>query len=475
MAAKKTTAKAKPTKTAKPSFKAPTRAPAGEGSLGGHNLEGDPDFAAPYGGQQVPANQLGADKDVREANREFAKAMNKDGRKRVVMADEAPNVYELRRPTGILRLDAHIGGGFPAGGLSIISGPDNVGKSWLVMKVMAMHQRLYGQRSNCAYAMAEGSFDFKRALQTGLIVSVPDEILSAWNQELLQIGMPGLTHEQVQWYKRQVGGFEILRGGTGEETMHVVNEAVKFNRFGIIGIDSLSIMLPEADEHKDVGERGARAGNANLMTDFIKKYTPNTSGLIEPNPTTVIGIMQVRANNDKANAQPHLQKYIKDWATTGAYAIKHGKLIDVTIWDGQLLRKTVQGATKVYGKTLHWKIEKGKAGCHDNVTGETEFLYPDPANPVSFRGHDDVWGVINLGIANGVFVEERGGIVVYHPMTRQPVDVSVYFESPDVARKAMADYPAFYTALTWLPEFELTMRYFVLAALGVQCLYRPLA
>lgn len=459
MAAKKT-AKGKATKTAKPSFKAPVRQSAeendgeGEGShLPNTNL-----------GTYVPSDQLGISKDVLTANREFAKAMNKDGRKRVVMADEAPNLYELRRPTGIIQLDAHIGGGFPAGGLSIISGPDNVGKSYLVMKTMAMHQRLYGQRSNIAYALAEGAFDFKRALQTGLVISVPDDILSAWNQELLQLNLPPMTNEQILWYKRQIGGFEILRGGTGEETMHVVNEAVKFNRFNIIGIDSLSIMLPEADEHKDVGERGARAGNANLMTDWIKKYTPHTSGLIESNPTTVLGIMQVRANNDKANAQPHLQKYIKDWATTGAYAIKHGKLIDVTIWDGQLLRKTVQGATKVYGKTLHWKIEKGKAGCHDNVTGETEFLYPDPMNPVSYRGHDDIWAIINTGIAQGVFTEDAYGVHIHNPITRQSVELGNY-----------PDYQALYRTMEQHFEFELHMRYYVLASLGVQCLYRPLA
>lgn len=471
MAAKKT-AKKPPAKTAKPSFRAPTKTAGAAAPAEGEDDE-DPAFRA-FGTTNVPVSQLGISKDINAANREFAKAMNKDGRRRVVMADEAPNVYELRRPTGILALDKDIGGGFPAGGLSIISGPDNVGKSWLAMRAMAMHQKLYGQYSNVAYALAEGAFDFKRALQTGLVISVPDEILSAWSQELVQIGLPPMTAEQVAWYKRQIGGFEILRGGTGEETMHVVNEAVKFNRFNIIVIDSLSIMLPEADEHKDVGERGARAGNANLMTDFIKKYTPNTSGLVESNPTTVIGIMQVRANNDKANAQPHLQKYIKDWATTGAYAIRHGKLIDVTIWDGQLLRKTVQGATKVYGKTLHWKIEKGKVGCHDNVTGDTEFLYPDPTNPASYRGHDDAWGIINSGIARGIFAESYGTVIALHPYTHQPIDLRPWFASDDDHRRATSSYPNFREALESLPELEFSMRYYVLAAHGVQCLYRPL-
>lgn len=464
MAAKKSKKTTAP--KAKPSFKAPTaRAPAGGGGEGEEEEAGHSEYSR----STVDVRQIGISKDLLQANREFAAAMNKDGRKRVVMANDAPNVYELRRPTGILRLDADIGGGFPAGGLSIIAGPDNVGKSWLVLRTMAMHQRLYGQMSNLAYSQVEGAFDFKRALQIGLVISVPDEILSAWSQENVQIGLPPLSNEQILWCKRQIGGFEILRGTTGEETMHVVNEAVKFNRFSIIGVDSFSILLPEADEDKDVGAQAKRAGNATLMTDFFKKYTPNTTGINEANPTTVIGIMQVRANPDKAS-----NPYAKAWSVSGAYATRHGKLIDVQIWDGQKLRRNVRGQTVIYGKTLHWNIEKGKVGCHDNVTGETEFLYGDPENPVSYAGHDDTWHLINLGVARGVFVEERGIIQVYNPITRQPVDMQPWFATPQLWQASFLNYNTLYQTLSNYFELELNLRFYILAALGVKCLYRPL-
>jgi hypothetical protein len=473
MAAKKKTQTKPAAKTPKPSFKAPSKAPArddtGEGGEEDHAPEG-------FGGSQswVAANQLGASKDLLATNREFAAAMNKDGRKRVVMANDAPNVYALRRPTGIIQLDADIGGGFPAGGMSVISGPDNVGKSWLLQRTMAMHQRLYGQMSNIAYTLAEGAFDFARALECGLVISVPDEILSDWNAQNLQIGLPGYTKETIDWFKRQVGGFDILRGGTGEETMHVVNQAVIYNRYNIIGVDSFSIMLPEADEHKDIGGTPKRAGNANLMTDFVKKYTPNTSGLVESNPTTLIGIMQVRANAEKSAAPSYRQQYMKDWATTGAHAVKHGKLIDLTIWDGQKLRKTVQGHTVVYGKVVHWLTEKGKVGCHDNSTGETEFLYKDATNPVSYCGHDDASDIINIGVSRGVFIEEKNLINVHNPITRLPVDVRRFFQDEEWYRWQMKDYPSLRETMQQNFEFELEMRYYVLAALGVKCLYRPL-
>lgn len=414
--------------------------------------------AVPMSIPETLTTKLGVATDIRTAHREFAAAMNKNGQRLVAMADEAPNTYELRRPTGIMPLDIDIGGGFPAGGLSIIAGPDNAGKTWLMMRAMAMHQRLYGERSSLAIALAEGALDYKRAMQSGLVLPIPDEIISEWNQERLQLGLPGYTQQDVLWFKREVGGVQILRANNGDELMHLVLEAVRYNKYNIIGVDSFSILLPEIDEAKDVGQRGAFGANANLMTDFIKKYTPYTSGLNEINPTTVIGIMQVRANTGKANAPAHMQKYIKDYIATGAWAVKHGKLVDLQIWDGEKLKKTVHGQTQVYGKDFHWRTEKGKAGCHDNVQGQTEFRYDIP------QGHDDLWSIIVSGMARGVFREERGRVEIYHPITHEKTSLGGFPGLPAFARVMSDDF-----------EFELQMRLYVLAAFGVQCLYRPLS
>lgn len=405
---------------------------------------------------EIAESSLGSDSEMRKKLREFAATMNTD-RRIVAMADEAPNVYELRRPTGIVQLDADIGGGFPAGGMSIISGPDNAGKTWLCLRAMAMHQRLYGPKSCLCFGAGEGAFDYKRAISAGVILPIPDEMIQEWNQERLNLGMPGYTEQDVLWFKRKVGEFIILRGHTGEEFMNAVLAAVKKNIFGIIVVDSFSMLLPEADEDKDVGGIPKRAGNANLMTDFLKKYTPYTSGLHERNETTLIGIMQVRANAAKADAG-HLAKYLKDWAVTGAYATRHGKLVDVTVWDGSPLKKAVQGVQVVYGKPLYWKIEKGKAGCHDNVQGETEFRYDIP------HGHDDIWSLIVAGTKRGIFMEEKGKIQIYHPVTKERTDLGGFSSFPALGRVIAEDF-----------EFELQMRLYILAAAGVQCLYRPLA
>lgn len=387
--------------------------------------------------------------------RDWAASMNKEHNV-VAMANDAPNVYAVRRPTGIMHLDIDIGGGFPAGGMSIVSGPDNAGKTMLIKKAMAMHQRLYGMNSVLGFAPVEGAFDYKRALDLGMVIEIPDIIIDHWNQINATIGLPSYTREQIMFFKRKVGEFIILRGSTGEETMNTVLEAVKLNQFGIIGVDSFSILLSRHDEAKDVGETPMRAGNANLMTDFLKKYTPHTTGIFGPNYTSLIGVMQVRANADKAQASTFMQKFIKDWKPTGAYATRHGKLVDLQVWEGAKIERTVHSQKIIVGKVVNWKVEKGKAGCHDNASGQFDFIYDMPG------GTNDIESIIICGVRQGVFVEENKKVQVYNPITRERTNLGGFANYQEFGRVMATDF-----------DFEHQMRLYVTAGAGLQCLYRP--
>ena len=380
------------------------------------------------------------------------------GHRVIARACDVPNTYELRRPSGITQLDIDTGGGLPAGGLSYISGPDNAGKTFLILLYMKMHQLLYGEASSLAFACVEGGFDFKRALGMGLKVKVPDKTLDDWDQENIQRGLPAYTKEQRLFFKQQPGQFLIIGGETGEEVLQTTLNAIRQRLFGIVAVDSVSILLPDADADKDLDENNKRAANASLVTDFIRQYTPLTSGLDGLNHTTLIFSAQVRSNAAKSTAPPNIQKYLKDWVSTGAYAGKHGKLIDICVWSGAKIDKTIDGKKTIIGKQTKYELLKGKAGAHDNVTGEFPFYYPDYLP----EGVDRIETLLAIGERTNVIrTDTKGYVSVHRPETGEATEL-----------KHIAGMSNFRRMLEIDIDTEEAVRKEVLAAYGVACLYR---
>jgi RecA/RadA recombinase len=391
--------------------------------------------------------------------REFIASENSQYKDHKVIehASNVPNTYELRRPSGIMQLDLDTGGGAPAGGLTYISGPDNAGKTFLILLYMLMHQRLYGDQSSMAFACVEGGFDFKRALNLGLKIAVPDATIAQWDMERQQRGFAPYTKEEWQSYKQQIGEVVIIGGPTGETILQTALNCVRSRLFGIVAVDSVSILLPEADADKDIEDHEKRAANASLITKFIKQYTPHTSGLDGLNWTTLLFSAQVRSNSAKATAPANMQKYLKDWATTGAYAGKHGKLLDVCVWSGAKIDKQINGHRTIVGKQTKYELLKGKAGAHDNVTGEFPFYY----DFYYAAGVDQLDTVIVEGLRRGVIIEKDGKINVLRPDTGDLSDIRNIPGMRNFRRMMEIDI-----------DFEMAVRREVLASKGIMCLYR---
>lgn len=397
-------------------------------------------------------------KDKRAALRALITKQNESaGHKVLSFACDVPNTFSIRRPSGIMQLDMDTGGGLPAGCMSELSGPNGAGKTFLAMHYCRMHQRIYGEQSFIGYAVVEGAFDFRRALNMGLKISVPDETIDEWNQIRTVRNIPAYTKEEHQSLKEQIGEFIIIRGNTGEELMQAVLDAVRSNVFGIIVVDSVSVLLPDADADKDLDENNKKASRASLMTDFVNKYLPTTNGLDGLNYTTLICLNQVRANQERANAASHLQKYIKAWSSTGAYAEKHAKHIDVTVSSGQKLKKTIKGEEHTIGKVTHYEITKGKTGTHENITGEFPFYY----ETWNRSGVDSLETVILQGMHLGVIIERNGKISVIQPDTGLPTQITDIPGLPAFKRMMEIDF-----------DFELAVRREIMAAKGIMCLYR---
>lgn len=374
---------------------------------------------------------------------------------RLLPASQVPNLYMLRRPTRNMEMDIHLGGGFPAAGCSFISGPDNSGKTRLLLEVMAAQQLIYGDDCILGWALAEGAFPYDQAMNVGLKIEVPDLMLNQWDEWRALRQMPPMTPEERARYKEQVGEFRFIVGATGEEILTGLLKAISTGAFSVIGIDSINGLLPGADALKELDKNPKKAAHAFMIDNFFRHYNPKTTGYGGPNETSVIFTQQVRANQERAFAPSHLQQYIKPWATGGAYAAKHYKLIDLVLWDGKVLKKGPKDGPKVaYGKMMNWMLDKGKAGTHDNLNGDVAFSYE--------TGTIDVLGeLITSALKRGVIQQAGNKWVVVRPDTREILPELTAPSQKAMRKMLEADF-----------DYELALRREVLTAAGIQCLYR---
>lgn len=376
-----------------------------------------------------------------------------DGRRLLVPVNQAPNSYMLRRPCGITELDVDLGGGIPAGGACFLSGPDNSGKTWLLLRYMAMQQKLYGENCILGYAPAEGGVPFDQAARAGLVIPYPEYMIAQWQQSQTDRGLPPFTREQLAPYRRGIGRFEIIPGAYGEEMLETIIKLVQLNCMSIIGIDSVQALNPLANLDKTLDENDKRAAHAMMMQRFFDRFIPFTRPCYgDVQRTSLVMTQQVRANPDKATAGP-AAKYLADYAISGGYAMRHYKLIDLLLYDGKTLAKGEGASRKAYGKVIKWKTEKGKAGSHDNMKGEFQFIYNSPSH-VDFTGT-----AITAGQLRGIIIQEKNRIRVLR-------------EGKPIPELDAPSYKALHKMMEMDFEFDLAVRREVMATAGIRCLYR---
>lgn len=409
--------------------------------------------------------------EPREATKQFTPAQKKQAlralmnkanakAKHTVMAfaDDVQNPYFLRRPSGILQLDIDTGGGIPAGGLSMISGPDNAGKTFIMFKYFAMHQRLYGNASIIGYAPTEMAPDYWFMRDCGMKVAIPEPMIEERQEKRKLMGLPPFTKEERAVLREQIGEFIILAGHTAEDLFDVLFASVKDNIFGLIGVDSFTMAAPETlmnlSTFHDNPQMAAAAG---LTTKFLTKFSQYMLGVDGRNDTTVIGTQQVRSNPALKTAAPHIAKYLPAYAPAGGYATKHGKMLDILLMPGEKYREgKSKDNTKGYiaGKSIKWRLIKGKAGTHDNIEGEVEFDYEQ-------KGVDEFSHLLVSGMSLRGIIEDNGKLSLVKAATGEL--------HPDFTKLTRE---AFFEKMSASVENELQVRYELLGHAGIECAYR---
>jgi recombination protein RecA len=246
--------------------------------------------------------------------------------KYLIKASELKTCDNLRRPTGILPLDLAIGGGIPAGRVSIISGKAGIGKDFLSYRIIAELQKNYGKNSKI------------------LISSFGDII----DDKLLKLA--GAS--------KDIGEFLILDYPTDsknptEDLLNLIIEAVALNKFQLIIVNELGSEF--------ISDQGI-ASRAKLLDHFLSKYlmTMRQTSMDEPNTTSLLFLSQIRVK---------LSGYMSHYESVGGEHLKHAKSLEIFLQDGSYIGNPPKG------KSITFKIVKGKHGCHDGISGKYNFFF----------------------------------------------------------------------------------------------------
>lgn len=379
----------------------------------------------------------------------------------LVFADEIASPYFLRRPTGITQIDVDLGGGFPAGTVNYLSGPENAGKTWLLFKTYAMHQRLYGPNSSIVHGQVEGPFDYFFLRRTaGYKIAIPMSIIDEHQEHRKARKVPLMTKAEVKDMNSGVGEFMMILPRTMEELLDQIEDLVPRGAAHIIGVDSIAAAMPSAEAVlSSFGDYPQQGAHATLMKRFLQHFYPLVSGSRGLNETTLIFINQVIHNRDKANAAPFMQKFIKDWKPAGSPAAKHGKSIDLLLWAGAKLKEKGKGDSDekkvTIGKELNWEVVKGKAGTHNDIFGKNDFLFAEDSLTQNAKS------AVLAGMKYGVIREEKGKLTLFNADTKLAVDGLTGIEGFDI----------FVELLKMDKDIDLVVRREVLAGAGIECRY----
>jgi len=156
-------------------------------------------------------------------------------------------------PSGSIGLDKAIGvGGYPAGRVIEIYGPESSGKTTLALHAIAKAQEM---GKVAAFIDAEHALDSEYAAALGV------------DLEHLLLSQPDC----------------------GEDALQVVDDLIRTNKVGIIVIDSVAALVPKAELEGDMGD-SLPGLQARLMSQALRKIT----GAISRSDCVVIFINQIR-------------------------------------------------------------------------------------------------------------------------------------------------------------------------------------
>ena len=253
-------------------------------------------------------------------------------------------------PSGSLTLDIALGvGGYPKGRIIEIYGPESSGKTTFALHAIAEMQKMGGR---VAFIDAEHALDPIYAKKLGVNIN-----------ELL-----------------------LSQPDTGEQALEICEALVRSEAIGIIVIDSVAALVPQAEIEGEMGDSHVGL-QARLMSQALRKL----SGTINKTNTIAIFINQLREKVGVMFGNPE--------TTPGGRALKFYSTIRLDVRRNEQLKQ----GTDVIGNRTTVKVVKNKV-APPFKTAEVEIMYGEG---VSKEGE-----VIDLA-ANNNILEKSGAWYSY--------------------------------------------------------------
>ena len=212
--------------------------------------------------------------------------------------------------SGSLLLDAALGiGGYPKGRVIEIYGPESSGKTTVALHAIASAQKK-GERA--AFIDAEHAIDPEYAKRLG--VNIDELILS--------------------------------QPDSGEQAMEIVEILIKSQSIGLIVVDSVAALVPQAELDGEMSDAQVGA-QARLMSKALRKIT----GLLNKSECTIIFINQLREKVGIMFGNPE--------TTPGGRALKFYSTIRLDV------RKSdpIKNGNEIVGNVVNIKVVKNKVAA----------------------------------------------------------------------------------------------------------------
>lgn len=290
----------------------------------------------------------------------------------ISFADDYDGSNLFRRPTGILSLDIALKGGWPAGKLIEVLGPEGAGKTTLLAETCKQIQLIYGEDACIGLAMIE-PWDKAYWKNLGVRVAFSDgEIKQAEEARGTKF-----TVDEIAYLKDQVGIIVHEKASTAEDMLGIGWELTKTGHFQLMGYDSIGALQKKEQQENNVGDK-VYAGASGAITDFVNKT------LQVNNQTTTFLINQLRQNLNKKTP------YDKEFIIPGGQALKYVKAVSVLLKKGEKIKRKINDKEVVIGRYTNWLIEKGKCGIGEGAAGSYASYKEDYGYPMGIDKEDDI-------------------------------------------------------------------------------------